>query len=188
MTNPTPYQPPSEQRYTPPQYEPASHVQNPMAGLQSTQHEVPVQYEAPSQAQPTEQQYSAPQYSAPQPQYSGSQYTTGQPGGYAPAPAGATGEYNKLALASVIVSGASILGSLLLAIGVGVGAIALFILPLVGAILGHVALKDIKQRGGEGRSLALTGVILGWGTLGVQIVVSVGFLILGLMLLSAFSA
>lgn len=34
--------------------------------------------------------------------------------------------------------------------------------PLVGAILGHVALSQITRRGEQGRGLALAGIIVGW--------------------------
>lgn len=37
-----------------------------------------------------------------------------------------------------------------------------FIVPLVGAILGHVALGQIKRTGESGHGLALAGVIIGW--------------------------
>ncbi len=38
---------------------------------------------------------------------------------------------------------------------------ALFV-PLVGAILGHVAMGQIKKTGEQGRGIALAGVIIGW--------------------------
>jgi hypothetical protein len=37
-----------------------------------------------------------------------------------------------------------------------------FLVPLVGAILGHVALSQITRRGEQGRGLALAGIIVGW--------------------------
>ena len=43
-----------------------------------------------------------------------------------------------------------------------VSLILAFFLPLIGAILGHVALGQIKKSGEEGRGLALAGVIIGW--------------------------
>lgn len=39
--------------------------------------------------------------------------------------------------------------------------VALFV-PLVGAILGHVAMGQIKKTGEQGRGIALAGVIIGW--------------------------
>lgn len=44
-------------------------------------------------------------------------------------------------------------------------------LPLVGAILGHVAMGQIKKTGEEGRGLALAAIIIGW--------IFTGFAILG---------
>jgi peptidyl-prolyl cis-trans isomerase B (cyclophilin B) len=37
-----------------------------------------------------------------------------------------------------------------------------FVFAPVGAILGHVALGQIKKTGEDGRGLALAGVIIGW--------------------------
>jgi hypothetical protein len=38
------------------------------------------------------------------------------------------------------------------------------IFGFVGAILGHFALKQIKQRGQGGRGLAIAGISIGWAT------------------------
>lgn len=43
-----------------------------------------------------------------------------------------------------------------------------FLAPLVGAILGHVALSQITRRGEQGRGLALAGIIVGWVLTGSQ--------------------
>lgn len=43
-----------------------------------------------------------------------------------------------------------------------IGLIVAFFVPLVGAILGHVALSQIKKTGEGGRGVALAGVIIGW--------------------------
>ena len=37
-----------------------------------------------------------------------------------------------------------------------------FVFSPVGAILGHIALGQIKKSGEDGRGLALAGVIIGW--------------------------
>jgi hypothetical protein len=50
-----------------------------------------------------------------------------------------------------------------------VGLILAFVFPLVGAIIGHVALGQIKKSGEEGRGLALGAVIVGWVFTGVGI-------------------
>jgi len=52
-----------------------------------------------------------------------------------------------------------------------------FIASLVGAILGHVSLGQLKTSGEQGRGMALTGVILGW--------VGVGLWAIGLILFFA---
>jgi hypothetical protein len=65
---------------------------------------------------------------------------------YAPA-----GSVNGLAIASLSVS----IGSLLISAGT---------FGFVGAVLGHFALKQIKQRGQGGRGLAIAGIAVGWAT------------------------
>ncbi len=50
-----------------------------------------------------------------------------------------------------------------------VGLILAFVFPLVGAIIGHVALGQIKKSGEEGRGLALGAVIVGWVFTGVGV-------------------
>ena len=79
------------------------------------------------------------------------QATPAAPNYAQPAPAGQT---NGLAIASLVLS---ILGCT----------------ALVGAILGHVALGQIKRTGQGGRGLAVAGVAIGWGFLGFQIIYGV---------------
>jgi hypothetical protein len=50
--------------------------------------------------------------------------------------------------------------------------VALFV-PLVGAILGHVAMGQIKKTGEQGRGIALAGVIIGWAFTALVIVSAV---------------
>ena len=50
-----------------------------------------------------------------------------------------------------------------------VGLILAFFFPLIGAILGHVALSQIKKTGESGRGLALAAVIIGWIFTGLAI-------------------
>lgn len=38
-----------------------------------------------------------------------------------------------------------------------------YIAAPIGAVLGHVALRRVREVGGEGRSLARVAVLLGWG-------------------------
>ncbi len=54
-------------------------------------------------------------------------------------------------------------------------AVASFVLSLlfftfIAAIMGHIALRQIKKTGQRGRALALAGVIIGW--LGTILIVS----------------
>ena len=59
---------------------------------------------------------------------------------------------------------------------------ALFV-PLVGAILGHVAMGQIKKTGQQGRGIALAGVIIGWVFTALAILAAflyvIPFLVLG---------
>jgi hypothetical protein len=59
-----------------------------------------------------------------------------------------------LAIASLVVSCAGVLGLCLWSVG--------GLLGVVGAILGHVARRKIRQTGAGGSGLALAGIIVGW--------------------------
>jgi hypothetical protein len=69
------------------------------------------------------------------------------PYGYPPAP-----RTNALAVASLVCS---------------VAAVATCITAPVGAILGHVARRQIRERGEAGDGLAQAGIIVGWVLTGV---------------------
>ncbi|GEP48963.1 hypothetical protein MSA03_24710 [Microbacterium saccharophilum] len=45
-----------------------------------------------------------------------------------------------------------------------------FVGSLAGAIMGHIALNQIKQTGEKGRGMALAGVIVGWAGLALVII------------------
>jgi hypothetical protein len=67
-----------------------------------------------------------------------------------------------------------------------VGLVLAIFVPLVGAIIGHVALSQIKKTGEEGRGIALAAVIVGWvlsalAIVGI-IVAFIPFIVLGGML------
>lgn len=89
-----------------------------------------------------------------------------QPYGQAPygqQPYGATmpvAPNNGMAVAAMVVS---IVGAVLAIFLVG------GLLGLVGAILGHVALGQIKRSGQGGRGMALAGVIVGWIALALSV-------------------
>lgn len=147
---------------------------------------------APTQPYPAAPQYPAaapyptdqPQYQQPgQPPYPTYQYPVdqqypqpGQPGypgypGYAGYPTTSVPfgqKTNGLAIASMVVSLAGV--ALLACYGIGGAA------GLVGAILGHVAKRQIAQRNENGRGMALAGIIIGWITLALSLVV-VGLII-----------
>lgn len=77
-----------------------------------------------------------------------------------------TGKINRRAIVSFALSLASpLLASLFL---VGVGLVGLIAMPLAvlfslaGAVVGHSALRRIRETGQPGSGIALAGVILGW--------------------------
>jgi hypothetical protein len=70
---------------------------------------------------------------------------------------------NGLAVASMVVS---ICGLVLVAC-YGAGGL----LGLIGAVLGHVAQRQIRERGEGGRGMALAGIICGWIALGLGVIV-----------------
>jgi hypothetical protein len=82
--------------------------------------------------------------------------------GYVYAPARPT---NGMAIASMVVS----IASLLVCAG----------LPgIVGALLGHSARRQIRERGEEGDGMALAGVIVGWIGFGLGIAVVIVYAII----------
>jgi MFS family permease len=74
-------------------------------------------------------------------------------GGYYPYPA-TVQKTNGLAIASLVVS---IVGAVML-VCYGIGGL----ISIVGAILGHVARRQIRERQEGGDGMALAGVIVGW--------------------------
>lgn len=90
--------------------------------------------------------WSDPSWSAQQPVSAGGYPVTTYPAyGYPPAPAPPT--TNGLAIAALVCS---IVG------------VASCITAPVGAILGHVARRQIRERGEGGDGMALAGIIIGW--------------------------
>jgi hypothetical protein len=74
-----------------------------------------------------------------------------------------TRQTNGLAIASMVVSLASILIC-------GWPAI-------IGAIMGHVARRQIRERGEEGDGMALTGVIVGWIVFALSVIGTLAYVI-----------
>lgn len=97
--------------------------------------------------------YGQPQYGQPAP----------PPYGYHAYGYGAPPPTNGLAIASLVVS-------ILSAVGI---CLCLFpgLFGAVGAILGHVARRQIATRGEQGGPLALSGIIVGWIAFALSLVV-----------------
>lgn len=91
---------------------------------------------------------------------------TGSPYGAYPV----TPPTNGLAIASLVVS---IIGALGLCCYGGGG-----IIGLVGAILGHVSRKQIRERQEGGDGMALAGVIVGWIAFGLGMLALAAFVVL----------
>lgn len=111
-------------------------------------------YGAPAYGQPTTSTYGQPAYGTPNAGY-------GYGGGYA-APA----RTNVLAIISLV---ASLVGFVLILPVVG---------SIAGVIMGHISLKQIKDRGERGRGMALAGVIIGYVTLLFVVLFVIGISIL----------
>ena len=60
-----------------------------------------------------------------------------------------------------------------------------FFIPIVGVILGHIALNQIKQTGQEGRGLAIAGLVIGYIYIAIVVLAFCG--VFGLSLLAANS-
>jgi hypothetical protein len=82
------------------------------------------------------------------------------PGGYDPYQGYHSQDTNGLAVASLVTSIAGVVLGIPLAIFCYVG----WLIPVVGAVLGGVALNQIKQRGQQGRGLAIAGIAIGSAT------------------------
>jgi Domain of unknown function (DUF4190) len=104
----------------------------------------------PSSSPPSTPPYGQPQYPAQQPV---------SPYGYAQAQP----QQNSMALVSMILS--------------LVGIVSWITAP-VGAILGHIALKQIRQTGESGEGMAKAGIIVGWIITGIGVLCCVGYIAL----------
>lgn len=116
-------------------------------------------------------------------QYGGQSYGGQQYGGVDPYamqyPAGLYGQYDYGGYGAVQQRGTNgmAIGALVSAIA---GALLCGVLSIVGAILGHVALNQIKQTGEEGRGMALAGVIIGWVAFVLSVLVIVLLVVIGI--------
>ena len=82
--------------------------------------------------------------------------------GYPPYPYAPPRPNEGLAIASLVVSCAGVLGLCLWGVG--------GLLGIVGAVLGHVARSRIRASGAGGSGLALAGIIVGWIIAAVAVV------------------
>ncbi|MEV4631400.1 DUF4190 domain-containing protein [Micromonospora sp. NPDC049523] len=182
------YQPPTgtpdPAAYQNPAYQDPSAYQNP-ASSSPYQDPTAFQYPAGPPAGPAypyppgpdpSAAYQAP--GAPDPAYQYPDPTAYQtPPGY-PAPTGypaqayppgygypATPPQNGMAVASLVVSIVGVLGLC----GYGLGGY----LGIVGAILGHVAKRQIRERGESGAGMATAGIIIGWITTAIAVIATV---------------
>ncbi|WP_329104700.1 DUF4190 domain-containing protein [Micromonospora sp. NBC_01699] len=82
---------------------------------------------------------------------------------------------NGMAVAALVVSIVSVLGLC----GYGLGGY----LGIVGAILGHVAKRQIRERGESGGGMATAGVIIGWITTAIAVIATI-VIIIGIVYVS----
>jgi hypothetical protein len=83
--------------------------------------------------------------------------------GYPPVPVAPP--TNGLAVASMVVSIVGAVGLTCYGLGGYLG--------IVGAILGHVSRRQIRERGGSGDGMALAGIITGWIAAGLAVIATV---------------
>jgi Domain of unknown function (DUF4190) len=81
--------------------------------------------------------------------------------GYPPFPP----ETNGLAVASMVVSIVGAVGLVCYGLGGYLG--------IVGAILGHISRRQIRERGENGGGMALAGIITGWIAAGLAVIATV---------------
>ena len=75
-----------------------------------------------------------------------------------------------MAIASLVVSCVAVVGLC----GYGVGGL----IGIVGAILGHVSRRRIKQTGAGGDGMALAGIITGWVAAGIAVLAIAAIIVL----------
>lgn len=87
---------------------------------------------------------------------------------------------NGVAIASLVVSILAVAGLACYGLGGYLG--------LVGAVLGHVSRRQIRQQGGDGDGMALAGVIMGWLAAAIALLVTVGIVAVVIGLIQASEA
>jgi hypothetical protein len=105
----------------------------------------------PASAQPAPEGYAAPVYP-----------------GYHPYPP--PRPTNGMAIAAMVVSLVGVLGLC----GYGLGGY----IGIVGAILGHVSRRQIRDRGENGDGMALAGIIVGWIAAGIAVLATAAIIVI----------
>jgi hypothetical protein len=171
MTYPPPpgsgdYVPPSSDPAQPPSYPPPPSYEPPTAYEPPSPYQAPG-YGAPAYPQPPDPAYpqaadpaypQAPDQGYPNPAY---QQGYATPYGYSPYPVKPAPD--GLSIAALVVSCVAVLGLC----GYGIGGL----LGVVGAVLGHVSRRRIRETGAGGDGMALAGIIVGWIAAGIALVV-----------------
>jgi Domain of unknown function (DUF4190) len=121
----------------------------------------PIDYpENPYGPPPPPYGYGGPAGYGPPPMY---------PGAYDPYQAYAPHQTNSLAIASLVTAITGVVLGIPLAVFCYVG----WVIPVIAAVLGAVALNQIKTSGQQGRGLALAGVIIGSATAAFLVILMV---------------
>ncbi|ORV06351.1 DUF4190 domain-containing protein [Mycobacterium celatum] len=112
----------------------------------------------------------------PPPPYPGGPFGYGGPPGYPYGPAGTNG----LAIGSLTTSIAGVVLGVPLTFFCYLG----LLIPLVGVVLGVVALNQIKHTHQQGRGLAIAGIAVGAVTFALLVLAIIGLLLVGLSALT----
>ena len=91
------------------------------------------------------------------------------PGPYDPYQGYPAQQTNSLAVASLITSIAGVIVGIPLALFCYVG----WVIPVVGAVIGGIALGQIKQSGQQGRGMAIAGIAIGAATAALLVLVMI---------------
>ncbi|MFI6760376.1 DUF4190 domain-containing protein [Micromonospora sp. NPDC050417] len=168
----------------PPAYPDPTAYQNPAVYQNPTAYQAPTAYQDPANPGAVAYQYpagtpdpNAYQYPTGATDPAAQQYQPGYPAPGYPVPGYPPGygypaqqqQQNGLAVASLVVSIVGVLGLC----GYGLGGY----LGIVGAILGHVAKRQIRERGESGGGLATAGIITGWIAAGIAVLATAAIII-----------
>jgi hypothetical protein len=145
------YVPPPQDQPAYAQQQPAAYAPQPDAYAPQLDAYTP-QPDAYAQQQPVAYAYQQPGYAQPAYGYPPYGYPVSEP-------------TNGLSIAALVVSIVGAAG--LCAYGLG------GYLGIVGAILGHVAARQIRENGGQGAGMAKAGVIIGWIVTGIAVLATI---------------